>query len=119
LALNSRRSTGPRPRSSGFFLGAAASAGCGPRGGCWPAAAGFLIASFCGANGTGETVAALVAGGGEASVTGGLSDSAATLAGSAEVETARESLGAGAGTCAVTGGGAIGCAPAATGGGLG
>jgi hypothetical protein len=61
----------------------------------------------------------LVAAGGEASVTGGLSDSAATLAGAAEVETARESLGAGAGTCAVIGGGAIGCALAVTGGGLG
>jgi ABC-type molybdenum transport system ATPase subunit/photorepair protein PhrA len=79
----------------------------------WPVAAGaagFLIASFCGANGTGETTALSVAGG-EASITGGLSDSAATLAGAAEVETARESLGAG--------GGAIGCALAVTGGALG
>ena len=70
-----------------------------------------MIASFCGANGTGETAAALLAGGGEASVTGGLSDSAATLAGAAEVDTARDSLGAG--------GGAIGCALAVTGGALG
>ena len=70
------------------------------------------MASFCGANGTGETAAALLAGGGDASVSGGLSDSAATLAGAAEVETGRESLGAGAGTCAVTGG-ATGCRVAA------
>ena len=68
------------------------------------------MASFCGANGTGETAAALLAGGGEASVTGGLSDSAAALAGAAEVDTARDSLGAGAG--------AIGCALAATDGAL-
>ena len=53
----------------------------------------------------------MLAGGGDASVTGGLSDSAATLAGAAEVDTARDSLGAG--------GGAIGCALAATGGALG
>ena len=72
---------------------------------------GFLIASFCGANGTGETAAALLAGGGEVSLTGGLSDSAATLAGAADVDTARDSLAAG--------GGAIGRALAVTGGGLG
>ena len=53
----------------------------------------------------------MLAGGGEASVTGGLSDSAVTLAGAAEVDTARDSLGAG--------GGAIGCALAVTGGALG
>jgi hypothetical protein len=61
----------------------------------------------------------LAAAGGEASVTGALSDSAATLAGAVEVETVRESLGAGAGTCAAAGGGAIGCALAVTGGAAG
>ena len=55
--------------------------------------------------------ASLVAAGGEASVTGGLSDSAVTLAGAAEVETVRASLGAGSG--------AIGCALAVAGGALG
>ena len=99
---------GPSPRwSAGFFLGAAATAGCGPRCNGWLAAAGLAIALFCGANGAGETAALSVAGGGGASVTGGLSDSAATLAGAAEVETARESLGAG--------GSAIGCALAVAG----
>ena len=99
---------GPSPRwSAGFFLGAAATAGCGPRCSGWLAAAGLVIALFCGANGTDETPALSVAGGSAASVTGGLSDSAATLAGAAEVETARESLGAG--------GGAIGCALAVAG----
>ena len=53
----------------------------------------------------------MLAGGGEASVTGGLSDSAVTLAGAAEVETVRESVDAG--------GGAIGCALAVAGGALG
>jgi len=70
-----------------------------------------MMALFCGADGAGETTASLVVAGGEASVTGGLSDSAVTLAGAAEVETARESLGAGSG--------AIGCALAVTGGALG
>ena len=67
------------------------------------------MASFCGAKGAGGT--ALLAGGGDASATGGLSDSAATLAGAAEVDTVRDSLG--------VGGGAIGCALAVTGGALG
>ena len=53
----------------------------------------------------------MLAGGGDASVTGGLSDRAATLAGAAEVDTVRDSLG--------VGGGAIGCALAVTGGALG
>jgi hypothetical protein len=73
----------------------------------------LAIALFCGGNGAGETAALSLAGGGEASVTGGLSDSAATLAGAAEIETARESLGTGGGTCAVAG--AIGCALAVSG----
>ncbi|MGA8497724.1 MAG: hypothetical protein WB764_19710 [Xanthobacteraceae bacterium] len=70
-----------------------------------------MIALFCGADGTGETPASLVAAGGEASVTGGLSDSAVTLVGAADVETVRESVGAG--------GGAIGCALVVAGGTLG
>ena len=71
-----------------------------------------MIALFCGANGAGETTASSAAGGGgEASVTGGLSDSAVTLVGAAAVETVRESLG--------IGGGAIGCALAVTAGALG
>jgi len=109
------------PRSSGFFFGAAATAGL--------RAALRLLDGQAGRGGLFDRVLLWRQGnrrngrvigrrGREASVTGGLSDSAVTLAGPAEVETVRESLGAGAGTCAAAGSGALGCTLAVTGGAL-